>query len=64
MVVESKNPALKDWVDFSRSSLPDFNIKFSKFIDWQNLEAEKALCSQGQYTLDDRYSDLKDEYKV
>jgi hypothetical protein len=62
--VENKNSALKDWVDFSRSSLPDFNIKFSKFIDWQNLEAEKALYSQGQYTLDDKYSDLKVEYKV
>ena len=24
---ESKNPALKDWVDFSRSSLPDFQYQ-------------------------------------
>ena len=55
---------MKDWVDFSRSSLHDFNIKFSKFTDWQNLEEEKALYSQGQYTLDDQYSDLKVEYNV
>lgn len=61
--VESNNLALKYWVDFSRSSLLDFNIKFSKLIDWQNLEAEKALYSQGQYTLDDKYSDLRVEYK-
>jgi hypothetical protein len=33
-------------------------------IVWPNLEAEKALYSQGQYTLDDKYSDLKVEYKV
>ena len=63
-LVESKHSALKDWVYFSRSSLPDFNIKFSKFIDWQNMEAEKSLYSQVQYTLDDKYSDLKVEYKV
>lgn len=56
---ESKNFVLKDWVDFSKNTIPAFIAELRSFVQQSLVEAERAVYGAGEYYLSDEFKHLE-----
>ena len=56
---ESKNFVLKEWVDFSKNTIPAFIAELRSFVQQSLVEAERAVYGSGEYYLSDEFKHLE-----
>ena len=56
---ESANFVLKDWVDFSKNSIPDFIAELRSFTQQKLAEAVRAVYGAGEFYLAEEFKYLE-----
>ena len=56
---ESANFVLKDWVDFSKNSIPDFIAELRSFTQQKLAEAERAVYGAEEFYLAEEFKYLE-----
>lgn len=61
---ESKNFVLKDWVDFSKNTIPAFIAELRSFVQQSVTEADRAVYGAGEYYLSEEFKHLEVRVKI
>jgi len=56
---ESKNFVLKNWVDFKKSTIPEFIQSLRGYTEGCLTEAERSIYGAGEYYLSEKYQHLQ-----